>query len=97
MLDHWNRKHAKAAYVPSIKQTSPPEYQYGSQVQLCEGTDFLLFLSAIAQGQIYIDPAVKMEGVDSVAPKIKRRNQFRVKHPDLAALYLDFETVLVGV
>lgn len=96
MLDHWNRKHAKAAYVPSIKQTPPSEYQYGSQVQLCEGTDFLLFLAAVAKGKIYMDPAVKMEGADSAAPKIKRRNQFRVKHPDLVALYREFETVSVG-
>lgn len=97
MLAHWNRKHAKAAYVPSVKMTPPPEYHYGSQIQLCEGTDFLLFLQAVATGKIYIDPAVKMEGSDGAAPKIKRRNQFRVRHPDLAALYREFETVSVGV
>ncbi|MBS9718524.1 MvaI/BcnI family restriction endonuclease [Pseudohalocynthiibacter aestuariivivens] len=96
MLDHWNRKHAKAAYVPSIKQAPPPEYQYGSRIQLCEGTDFLLFLAAVARGQIYVDPAVKMEAANSSALKIKRRNQFRVKHPDLAALYREYETVSVG-
>lgn len=95
MLDHWNRKHAKAAYVPSVKQTPPPEYQYGPQAQLCEGTDFLLFLAAIIKGQIYYDPAVKMESTAAGGIAIKRRSQFRVKHHDLAALYRGFETVAV--
>ncbi|WP_199556309.1 MvaI/BcnI family restriction endonuclease [Sandaracinobacteroides hominis] len=44
MMAHWNRKHAQAAYVPSLSRTPPPEYRYGANVLLCEQTDFLLFL-----------------------------------------------------
>src|SRR3546814_8848783 len=46
MMAHWNRKHAQAAYVPSLFRTPPPEYKYGAHVLLCEQTDFLLFLKA---------------------------------------------------
>jgi len=41
-------------------------------------------------------PAVKMECPDSAAPKIKRRNRFRVKYHDLDALYRDVETAAVA-
>nr|WP_237067095.1 MvaI/BcnI family restriction endonuclease [Loktanella sp. M215] len=41
IMAHWNRKHAKAVYVPSLMQFPPPEYSYGGVVQLCEGTDVL--------------------------------------------------------
>ena len=47
IIAHWNRKHAKAVYVPSLMQFPPPEYSYGAVVQLCEGTDVLLLLSLI--------------------------------------------------
>src|SRR3546814_7426625 len=40
MMAHWNRKHAQAAYVPSLFRTHPPEYKYGAHVLLCEQTDF---------------------------------------------------------
>ena len=87
LMDHWNRKHAKAVYVPSLARKPPPEYQYGSIVQLCEETDFLLFLSAVNKGLVYYDPAVKMEGAATERPTIKRRSQFRVTHSSLSGLY----------
>jgi hypothetical protein len=93
MMAHWNRKHAQAAYVPSLFRTPPPEYKYGAHVLLCEQTDFLLFLKAFAAGRIYYDPAVKVEAASSAAPKIKRRSQFRVAHADLTQLYQRSETV----
>ena len=61
MMEHWNRKHAQAAYIPSIFQTPPPEYAYGRRILLCEQTDFLLFLKAFSSGVVYYDPAVKIE------------------------------------
>lgn len=91
LMDHWNRKHAKAVYVPSLARTPPPEYQYGSRLKLCEGTDFLLLICAMATGAVYLDPAVKMENADSVKPAVKRRNQFRVAHTALASLYKQSE------
>lgn len=93
LMAHWNRKHAQAAYVPSLSRTPPPEYSYGAQVLLCEQTDFLLFLKAFAAGTVYYDPAVKIERASSAKPDIKRRSQFRVAHADLPQLYQKNETV----
>ena len=96
LMDHWNRKHAKAVYVPSLARHPPPEYQYGSIVQLCEETDFLLFLSAVSKGQVYYDPAAKMEGATTARPTIKRRSQFRVAHGMIGGLYRRAEDVGTG-
>ncbi|WP_199555272.1 MvaI/BcnI family restriction endonuclease [Sandaracinobacteroides hominis] len=93
LMAHWNRKHAQAAYVPSLFRTPPPEYSYGAQVLLCEQTDFLLFLKAFASGTVYYDPAIKVENASSPAPQIKRRSQFRVAHADLTGLYERHESV----
>ncbi|WP_282158837.1 MvaI/BcnI family restriction endonuclease [Shimia thalassica] len=93
IMAHWNRKHAKAAYVPSIMKSPPPFYRYGGVVQLCEETDVLLLLKAIAAGSAYYDPGIKMEKADSAKPLIKRRSQFRIKHSGLSALYRNFEEV----
>lgn len=95
MLAHWNRKHARAAYVPSLKRSPPPEYSYGPKVELFEGTDFLLFLSAVANGDVYYDPAVKMEKVNTAHPALKRRSQFRVRHDRLHGLYVAGEVVVL--
>ena len=93
MMAHWNRKHAQAAYVPSLFRTPPPEYSYGNSVLLCEQTDFLLFLSAFAAGAVYYDPAVKIEKASTMKPKLKRRSQFRAAHADLPQLYRGHEVV----
>ena len=93
MMAHWNRKHAQAAYVPSLFRTPPPEYSYGAHVLLCEQTDFLLFLKAFAVGAVYYDPAVKIENASSDRPVIKRRSQFRVAHAELTRLYQRHEVV----
>lgn len=87
IMKHWNRKHAQAAYVPSLFQTPPPQYSYGPRVLLCEKTDFTLFLKAIADGVIYYDPAIKVEGASGSAPTIKRRSQFRIRHEQLTTMY----------
>lgn len=87
MLSHWNRKHAKAAYVPSLAKSSPPEYSYGSKILMCEKTDFLRFIKAVSEGRIYYDPGIKMENASSGKPKFHRRSQFRIKMPNLSALY----------
>lgn len=93
ILEHWNRKHAQAAYIPALFQTPPPEYAFGCQVLLCEETDFLLFLKAIANGTISYDPAIKMEKASSPKPVTKRSSQFRIKHDNLTSLYYKHETV----
>ena len=96
LMDHWNRKHAKAVYVPSLARNPPPEYRYASIVQLCEETDFLLFLSAVARGAVYYDPAIKMKGAATARLAIKRRSQFRGAHQVIGSLYRRAENVSVG-
>ena len=95
IIAHWNRKHAKAVYVPSLMRYPPPEYRYGAVVQLCEGTDVLLLLRAFATGAIYYDPGIKMEGSETARPVVKRRSQFRVRHEGLRGLYQQSEQKVV--
>jgi hypothetical protein len=93
LLLHWNRKHNQACYIPSLT-TSVPEkkYKYGSNVLLGTGTDFKLFLSEMANGNIYYDPGIKMENI-STKVVIKRRSQFRIKSGNLKNLYFKNELI----
>jgi len=89
-----NRKHAQTAYVPSMRRKQPRlQYHYGPIIRLGIGTEFLLFLEAIAKGKVYYDPGIKMEQSSSTRPEIKRRSQFRIKAGDLHNLYNNWETV----
>lgn len=87
VIEHWNRKHAKAVYVPSLKRSPPTEYHFGDIVKVCEDTDVLLFLKALALGVVYYDPGIKMEGAGAGKPVTKRRSQFRINHKSLSDLY----------
>lgn len=95
MMAHWNRKHAQAAYVPSLSRGPPPQYAFGSVILMCEQTDFILFLKAFAAGAIYCDPAIKIENASSAKPAIKRRSQFRVNHARLTDIYHSSEVVSI--
>lgn len=87
MLLHWNRKHDKACYVPSLSETTEKrKYKYGNNVVLGTGTDFQLFLAGMANGNIYYDPGIKLENM-STKPKVKKRSQFRIKSKFLRFLY----------
>lgn len=95
MLLHWNRKHDKACYVPSQSIiTGDRKYKYGNNVILGTGTDFQLFLSQMALGNIYYDPGIKLENI-STKPKIKKRSQFRIKSRFLPSLYKTNEIINV--
>jgi hypothetical protein len=87
LIDHWNRKHARAAYIPSVYSPDKVSYAYGSDVHLYENTDFLRFLTAMYAGEVVYDPALKLEDAKSAKPKLKRRSQFRIKQASLSALY----------
>jgi len=89
LLNHWNRKHNQAVYIPSMKRDVPHlQYYYGNTVRLCEGTDFLKLLAALSDGKVYYDPGIKLENAsDPKKKKTKRRSQFRVKSKDIATLY----------
>ncbi len=95
MLLHWNRKHNQACYVPSLSNSAATRrYMYGDNIILGTGTDFQLFLSQMAKGNIYYDPGIKMENV-STKPKIKKRSQFRIKSRYLPELYQKNEVINV--
>lgn len=97
LLTHWNRKHAKAVYVPSIRRGPKDNYQfrYSSTVFLGEGTSFSRFLSAFQDGQVYYDPGIKVEDITGTKTS-KRRSQFRVKARDLEVLYDKWEEIHLG-
>jgi hypothetical protein len=96
MMRHWNRKHAKAVYVPSLRKISDyRQYRYGNLVQLGIGTDFSKFLAAIADGKAYYDPGIKLEKASSRKPESKRRSQFRIESSNIKYLY--HETKIVNV
>ena len=87
LLAHWIRKHAKAAYVPAEKESNNDvRYRYGQRVTFAEGTSYSKLLAALACGLVYLDPGIKVENASTV-PRVKRRNQFRVKFADLGYLY----------
>jgi len=97
MLLHWNRKHNQACYVPSLSETdNERKYKYGNKIILGTGTDFQLFLSQMANGNIYYDPGIKMENI-STKPKIKKRSQFRIKSKNLPNLYQFNEVIDISI
>lgn len=94
LIQAWNNKHLKAAYIPSECRTDPErQYRYGSRVKLGEGTDFLMFIKLCSEGVVYYDPGIKIENLNSDRPKAKKRSQFRIKFNELAGLYKTFEEV----
>ncbi len=95
MLKHWNRKHNQACYVPSLSEKDiERKYKYSNEIILGTGTDFQLFLSQMAIGNIYYDPGIKLENI-STKPKIKKRSQFRIKSGFLPSLYKQNEIINV--
>lgn len=93
-MQHWTRKHAHAAYVPSENRTEPTrQYRYGGRVRLAGQPDFLRLLAAFATGAVFYDPGVKLEAASTATPRLKRRSQFRIRSADLAAIYRQLETV----
>lgn len=96
LLAHWNRKHAQAAYVPSMKSASPVRYKYADSVYLGIGTDFGLLIGALSMGVVYYDPGIKLEEASGPHPQVHRRSQFRVGFKDLPRLYSRFESVIIG-
>lgn len=97
LLSHWTQKHALAAYVPSnVRKVPIQQYRYGSRVRLAEGTEFRLFLNAVAAGAVYYDPGINIENVSSAKPKVKKRSQFRIKSSAIPLLYTNVTEVDVN-
>jgi len=92
LITHWNRKHAKAAYVPYQMRKKPAQqYSYGDRVPLGVDTDFLRFLKAMAEATVIYDPGIKLENAGTSNSILKRRSQFRIRSGDLGALYGSFD------
>lgn len=88
LIDHWKKKHDRAAYVPALTRKSKltdasdlVEFKYGGSVTLAMGTDFALALAAIARGSIYFDPGT------SLGTHIRARSQFRILMRNIPQLY----------
>jgi len=96
ILEHWNRKHTKAVYVPSQRRIEPVrQYSFGNKVRMAQKTDSLRLLAAFATGSVYYDPGIKLEKASSDEPEAKKRSQFRVASRNISALYETVETVEV--
>lgn len=93
-LDHWQLKHAKAVYVPSMKREEPERmYRYGHTVRIGEQTDFIMLLKAFHAGAVYFDPGMKIEQASTTRVNKKVRSQFRINSQALGALYKRFDAV----
>ncbi len=91
LIEHWKKKHEKAAYIPNLARAGTPRsYHFANSIGLGEGADFSRTLEAILRGELYYDPGLKMEGASSTSPRLKRRNQFRIKYPHVEKLYAKF-------
>lgn len=94
LLEHWRRKHARAAYVTAERgKSEPPKYRYDSSVELGSGTNYIKLLDALATGNVFYDPGIKVERTSSRSPLTKRRSQFRIRSNKLRALYDSFSIV----
>lgn len=97
LIEHWGRKHARAAFVPcECLKNGVRQYRYADVVNLGVGSDFRLFLSAVASGTVYYDPGIKLENISRATVRTKRRSQFRMKASDLRQLYAEWEDVEVA-
>ncbi|MDM0114923.1 MvaI/BcnI family restriction endonuclease [Variovorax sp. J22R133] len=94
LLEHWGRKHAQAVYVKYGAQPgTAPQYSFAGPAMLGTGTDFGMFLSALASGLVVYDPAPKIKSANGPRPTTKARSQFRIRVNSLAGLYHAFDTV----
>ena len=77
IIGHWNSKHNQACYV-RYKKIDEHMIAYNPEMLLCEGTNAMMFLQAVANGFVYLDPACR---------ELKARNQFRTGFSKLFTLY----------
>lgn len=97
IMEHWKRKHAKAAYIPSLSTSANGKYRsynYCNNVRLFTGTSFTKLLQAINDHHVYYDPGINIKNADT-KPVTKRRSQFRIKSAALDNLYDSLEEVNV--
>jgi hypothetical protein len=94
LINHWKRKHDKAAFVPNTARVGPPRrYRYSATVRLGEESEVPKFLAAVISGSLYYDPGLKLEAASTNNPRSKRRSQFRMRVRDLQCLYGSFDDI----
>lgn len=95
LIKHWSRKHENAAYVKYERKEDCGSYfyRYLSPIHLGIGTSFERYLTSMAAGNIYYDPAPKLTGLRDVRTRVKARSQFRVSVKNLPELYDSFSDV----
>lgn len=97
LAELWNHKHAQAAFMFAKKRETPVRsYCFGPRVDLAVGTQFGLFLQALACGAVYYDPGLKLENANSQQPKLKRRSQFRIKFKNLELIYDAYKSEMLS-
>jgi len=92
LLEHWQRKHQHAVYVPSLAKANPKAHSFCPVVRLAQGTEFAKLLRLLASGIAYYDPGTKIVNAGT-RPETKRRNQFRIGTGQLPDLYDHWEIV----
>jgi len=94
LINHWRVKHSLCAYVPSLKRDEAGvEYRFGYRVGLGQGTGFELLAAALARGDVFYDPGLKLEQASTPRPVQKRRNQIRTAFRNVADLYDVYEVL----
>lgn len=74
--------------MPSLVRKQPRhQYQYSSHIRIAEGTEFTLFLNAVASGDVYYDPGIKIVNASAAKPEVKKRSQFRIRSAAIPLLY----------
>lgn len=92
LLEHWQRKHNRAAYVPYLKTGTGEDtlVEFGPLLTLGLSTSFGLFLQAFNDGKAAYDPGDKAKLVNgSWTPH--PRSQFRISTKNLNAIYYQVE------
>lgn len=95
LLTHWQKKHAKAVFVPCVtaRGKKPSEYSYGTKIHVGEGTSFRHFLAAISNGSVVLDPGLNTQTTDAIKWQAHTRYQFRASLTQAGNLYQSFEKV----
>lgn len=94
LLEHWQRKHNRAAYVPYMRESINGEtfVEFGPLVTLGISTNFGLFLQAFNDGKVIYDPGDKAALVDGQW-KPHSRSQFRINLKDITSIYQEVHEV----
>lgn len=96
LIEHWQRKHAQAAYLSSKKRVDAQfgdQFAYDSKVKLGTGTDFFKFLDALARQDVFLDPGGSAWPTTDGSWEKHARSQFRIRHRRLGSLYEKYEEV----